>query len=125
MILNVPEWGVVLSLLALAFVIAGAFGAVYLRIGNMEGTIKAKLNGNLDKLTTDVTLLKDHMTVIRTEFPVIRDETISIKENCVESAVTRFQLTQDIISIKQDIGELMSQVTKTTRWDGLNRRLGG
>ena len=122
MVLNIPEWGVVLSLISLAVLLSGFIGAIYARIGRLEGTVTAKLNGNFSKLVTDVTDLKEAVVILKHEVPIIRDRYGEIKANCLETAESRFQLAQDLSEIKKDVEEIFSHMTRTIKWDGQDRR---
>lgn len=117
MIVNIPEWGVIVSLLCFALTLAGVASAIYSRIGRLEGVISAKLNGNLEKLVNDVTKNKEDTQKLRTEFSNIQitkevfEKSINeIRGNCQESSLTRFQLEQDMKEIKEDLVLLRNKI---------------
>ena len=93
---TIPDWGFVLSLLAFAVMLAGAAGAVYSRIGKLEGTVTAKLNGaftevckdvkelkteSVPNLRTDVMVLRTDVTLLRLDLNVMKPQINEINEH--------------------------------------------
>ena len=117
MIVNIPEWGVIVSLLCFALTLAGVSSAIYSRIGRLEGVISAKLNGNLEKLVNDVTKNKEDTQKLKTELSKIQvnkdafEKSINeIKSNCQESSLTRFEIEHDMKEIKEDLILLRNKI---------------
>ena len=98
----IPEWGIVLSLLAFAVMLAGAAGAVYSRIGKLEGSIAGKLNGTFTDLCKDMGHVKTEIAVMKTDVSVLR----------MDMGVLRTDLTSvkpDIIDLKLKLVELSNK----------------
>lgn len=69
----IPEWGVVVSLLGFAITLSVVMGAIYSRIGRLEGTITTKLNGAFGKLCEDVEKVKGDIGELKTDVAVLKE----------------------------------------------------
>jgi hypothetical protein len=76
---NLPDWGVIISLLGFAFMLAGVAGAIYARIGKLEGTLGAKLNGQLKEFCEGTKKNTQDIADIRGDVKVLKEEVSDLK----------------------------------------------
>ncbi len=78
----IPEWAVIIGIMMFALAFAGFIGAIYSRIGRMEGTISSKLNGTFSKLCDDVGGIKTDVTTLKTKMTSVQKDIVDIRRTC-------------------------------------------
>jgi hypothetical protein len=100
--LTIPDWSIVLGLLTFAIMLSGAAGALYLRIGKIEGKIDAKLNGSFTKVCNDVEGIKSHMPEIKSDVKVLRSDMNVVRTDIAEIKPKISKLEAQVYSSKLD-----------------------
>ncbi len=68
--ITVPDWGVVVSLIAFALMLSGFVGAINARIGKLEG----KLNGTFKRLCDDVERHDGEIDSLKIDVAVVKQK---------------------------------------------------